>query len=272
MGDPSVENLAIVWRSISQLCSELDDSDWHRPTACPGWDVQDQVSHLIGPEAVFLGRPMAAPVEVPPPHVKNDLGKLNEGAVAYRREWTPADVLAEFEEIMSERVEQLEAMSDEDLDEDSWTPTGPGTVRDLLAIRVLDCWVHEQDIREAVDRPGHVSGPVTEHVLGRFFRAMPMIVGKKAEAANGSTVRFEITGPTARVLDIGVSEGRARVLEDGLPDGETPSVTVTAAFLPYTRVCAGRRDPQVATEAGDISAVGDPTLAEAVLRSLPFMV
>jgi uncharacterized protein (TIGR03083 family) len=268
MGDSSIDNLAIVWSSISQLCAELADGDWLKATACPGWDVQDQLSHLIGPEAIFLGRPMPSAVEIPPPYVKNDVGKLNEGSVAYRRGWAPKDVLTEFDEITELRLDQLREMSDEGLDEDSWTPAGPGTYRDLLAIRVFDCWIHEQDIREAVNRPGHVEGPVADHALGRFFRAMPMIVGKKAEAANGSTVRFDIIGPTAKTLDIGVSDGRARVLEDPL---DSPGVTVTAEFLPYTRVCAGRLDPQVAVKAGDLGSSGDPTLGEAIVRSLPFM-
>jgi uncharacterized protein (TIGR03083 family) len=268
MGDPSIDNLAVVWRSVSELCARLDDADWDKPTACPGWSVQDQLAHLIGPEALFLGRPQPGAVAVTPPYVKNDLGKLNEGAVAFRRAWVPSDVLAEFDEITSHRLEQLELMSDEDLDEDSWTPAGPGTYRDLLAIRVLDSWVHEQDIREAVERPGHDAGPVAEHVLGRFFRAMPMIVGKRAAAPDG-IVRFDITGTTTGGLDVEVRERRAYALDS--PAEPAPTATVTASFLPYTRVCAGRRDPKVAEQAGDIATSGNDALGGAVVRSLPFM-
>jgi uncharacterized protein (TIGR03083 family) len=274
MGDVSIDYLGTVWRSVSELCAGLGPDDWDKPTACPGWSVQDQLAHLIGPEALFLGRPQAGAVDVPPPYVRNDIGKLNEGAVAMRRGWGPEDVLAEFNEVTALRLAQLEAMSDEDLDEDSWTPAGPGTYRDLLAIRVLDCWVHEQDIREAVDRPGHDSGPVPAHVLGRFFLAMPMIVGKKAGAPDGAVVRFEITGPTTGQLDVAMDGKRAKPLEptvainDAAPE---PTATVTASFLPYTRVCSGRREPTVAEKAGDISVAGDETLGEAVVRSLPFM-
>src|SRR5580693_7634581 len=114
MGDPSIDNLALVWHSVSQLCAGLDDADWDKPTACPGWTVQDQLSHLIAPEALFLGRPQLGAVEVTPPHVRNDLGKLNEGPVAYRRDWAPADVLAEFNEVAELRLEQLGAMTDEE--------------------------------------------------------------------------------------------------------------------------------------------------------------
>ena len=39
-------------------------------------------------------------------------------------------------------------------DEEGFTPEGPGPYRQFMAIRVFDCWYHDQDIREALDRPG----------------------------------------------------------------------------------------------------------------------
>jgi uncharacterized protein (TIGR03083 family) len=176
MADQSVENLEIVWRSVAELCSGLDDAQWQLPTSCPGWTVQDQLSHLSGTESMLVGvgpRPEAL-TEVPA-HVRNDIGAGNEAVVDLRRAWPPAQVLAEFEEITSTRLEQLHAMSDEDLAQDSWTPIGPGTVRDLLAVRAFDCWVHEQDIREAVGKPGHLDGPVAANALARCLLAMPYV-------------------------------------------------------------------------------------------------
>ena len=35
---------------------ELSDTEWALPTECPGWDVKDQLSHLIGIERVDHGR------------------------------------------------------------------------------------------------------------------------------------------------------------------------------------------------------------------------
>jgi hypothetical protein len=42
----SVENLAVVWASVDELCAGLPDSDWDLPTGCPGWTVKDHLSHL----------------------------------------------------------------------------------------------------------------------------------------------------------------------------------------------------------------------------------
>ena len=239
---PVAELLADVWGSIAELCRGLDDEEWARPTACPGWSVQDQLSHLVGPEAAFLGHPQPKPLAVAPPYVRNEFGNANEAAVAWRRTWPPAEVLAEFVSVTEQRLDDLRALTGEDLDEDSWTPTGPGKYRDLLAIRVFDAWVHEQDIRVAVGRPGHLGGPVAAHALGRCFLAMPYIVGKKAAAPEGAVVDFVVEGPTSGSLRVKVEGGRARAAAEPA-GGEGASVRVVAEFEAFTRLCCGRITP-----------------------------
>jgi uncharacterized protein (TIGR03083 family) len=93
--DASVENLAIVWASIDQLCSGLPDSQWNLPTGCPWWTVKDQVSHLTDYEARLLGRPAPRHEPAPAAHVKNELGRSNEIGVDARRSKSGADVLEE---------------------------------------------------------------------------------------------------------------------------------------------------------------------------------
>ncbi len=290
-GDPVVELLGIVWGSISELCRGFSQDDWARPTACPGWTVQDQLSHLVGPESAFLGYPQPTPASLDPPHVRNALGKANEAAVSWRRSWPPSEVLAEFESVTEQRLEDLREMTEEDLDEESWTPTGPGKYRDLLAVRVFDAWVHEQDMRDAVGRAGHLSGPVAEHSLGRCFLAMPYVVGKKAAAPDGSTVELVVQGPTSGRLLVHVEGGRAKTVssqvgaEDLSPapaqgaqgevgEGDRVDVRVVVPFEAFTRLCCGRISAAEAREGEGRAIVveGDQALGDAVVDSLPFMI
>ena len=46
------------------------------------------------------------------------------------------------------------ALTRVDRDAEGFTPEGPGPYRSFMAIRVFDCWYHDEDIREAIDRPG----------------------------------------------------------------------------------------------------------------------
>src|SRR3989442_438941 len=71
---------------------------------------------------------------------------------------------------------------------DSVTAMGPGTVADLLGFRIFDSWVHEQDMRRAVDRPGDLDSPAAAHSLGMMVGVLPYVVGKKVGAPDGSTV------------------------------------------------------------------------------------
>src|SRR5207244_9752821 len=132
------------------------------------------------------------------------LGQWIEPWVDRCRPWPGARVLAEFITVTRERRRVLHAMSAEEFAQEFHTPIGSHTMRSFLPIRIFDNWVHEQDIRRAVGRPGHYEGPVSEHSIAYMARAMPFVVGRKARAADGTTVVFEVAGVVGRMLAIGL--------------------------------------------------------------------
>ncbi|HEX2737206.1 MAG TPA: maleylpyruvate isomerase family mycothiol-dependent enzyme, partial [Acidimicrobiia bacterium] len=157
-----VDALAEVWSSIDVVCAPLSKAEWSTLTECPGWTVQDNVAHIIGIEAMSMG--IATPELDPPeaPHIKNDVGRMNEIWVESMRALEGAAVLARFREVTGGRIAALRALDADGFGGESWTPVGPGTVRDLLPFRMFDSWVHEQDIRRALGTPGHLTGPAAE--------------------------------------------------------------------------------------------------------------
>ena len=70
-------------------------------------------------------------------------------------------MLADLREVIAERRAALAGMDQAAFDAESFTPAGPDTYGRFMRIRVMDMWMHEQDIREAVGRPGHERGPRT---------------------------------------------------------------------------------------------------------------
>jgi uncharacterized protein (TIGR03083 family) len=219
-------------------------------------------------EARLLGRP-APDHELPDdmPHVKNDFGRSNEVFVDARRSWSGADVLAEFHDVTRARVEQLRDPG-HDFGAESFTPVGPGTVRDLLPFRVFDAWVHEQDIRSAVGRPGHREGPVAEMALERAIAPMPYVVGKKAGAPDGATVVFSLSGLLARDVAIGVEGGRAGLLDE---TPATPTAGIATDTETFERVATGRLGAGEALTAGRITLRGDEALARRVVEQMNFL-
>ncbi len=262
--DAVVVALDDVFDGLVALAEDLGPDDWDRPTACPGWSVKDQVSHVIGTEAMLLGRPNPE-VDLPDDlaHVRNDIGRFNEAWVEAYRGCMPAGVLADLREVIGERREALAAMGQDAFDEESFTPAGRDTYGRFMRIRVMDMWFHDQDIRRAVDRPGDLTGPAAAAALDEVSVGLGYVVGKKAAAPQGASVRFELTGPMARRIDVAVAD-RARVV-DGLP-GE-PTATLTVPGDHFMRLVGGRGADPAAVE-----VAGDDALGRAVVANLAFVI
>ncbi|HEX6311685.1 MAG TPA: maleylpyruvate isomerase family mycothiol-dependent enzyme [Acidimicrobiia bacterium] len=260
-----VDALEHVWGSIEALGSTLSEAQWKTETECPGWSVQDNVSHITGIESSLLGRP--APDHTPPelPHVKNDMGKANEVWVDSRRGRTGGEVLEEFREVTKARIAALRAMTDDDFAAESWTPAGPGTVRDLLPFRIFDSWAHEQDIRRALGIPGDLEGAAAELALGRIEGALPYVVGKKVKPADGTTVVFAWDG---RTTDLVVTDGRARALDTAPAD---PTVRLTMGVDTLVRLGLGRGDPAEILDAGAVTIAGDEALGRKIVEEMNFL-
>ncbi len=264
-----VDTMEAAWRSIDGLCSEFSEIQWKTVTDCPGWSVQDQLSHLAGSENGLLGHPKPDHTVPELPHIKNEVGANNEVVIDYRRSWTGAEVLADFREATGERLKVLKAMEPSDFDAAAQTPIGPGTQRDYLAIRIFDAWVHEQDMRRAVGIPGDLEGPVAEHSVGRMAMAVPYIVGRRVQPPDGTTVVVEVTGAAGRVLPIAMRGARANPLPTA---PESPNTALIMDVETFLCLCCGRWDPADTIAIGKVEISGNRALGETIAREMNIMI
>lgn len=258
--------LAEEFAAFDALLASIPDEAWSTPTACPGWDVRANAAHVIGTEAMLLGEPTPeVGVDVTGlDHVRNDIGAFNEAWVVHLAEATPEAVLAEYRPRVAARLEALAAVTPEAWSTVGFTPAGQDTHGRFMRIRVMDIWMHEQDIREAVGLPGHDDGPVIDLVLDEFQQSMGYVVGKKGGAPDGSSVTFHLTGPAARDIHVLV-EGRAAVV-DALPGPATATLTLPA--LLFTRLAGGR----TGADTSAVELAGDEALATRVRDNLGFTI
>lgn len=269
--DALTAQLHEVWDALADLGASLTDDEWTAATPCPGWSVAAQYAHVIGTESMLLGRPNP---DISPPegaeHVRNQIGGFNEVWVTALAARSRPEVLDHFAEVIGARKEALAGMTEADFDAPSWTPVGQADYRRFMQTRTFDCWVHEQDVRDAIGRPGHESGPVAEQALDEIVRATGYVVGKKAGAPTGSRVRIELTGPVTRRIDVDVTD-RARVVA---ALDAPPTAVLTMSSTAFTRLSCGRITPAEVGDGalGGAALEGDAELARQVFENLAFTI
>ncbi|OBA59515.1 hypothetical protein A5647_17935 [Mycobacterium sp. 1100029.7] len=261
-----------VWDGIDALLDGLSASQWRAATPLPGWNVQGVVSHIIGTESFLEG------VSAPEPdidvkaldHVRNDIGAMNECWVRHLGGQSGADVLQRFRAVTGRRRDVLTAMSDDDWNAETMTPAGRDSYGRFMRIRVFDCWMHEQDIRVALDRPSsdaELEADASSLSLDEVAATLGFVVGKLAKAPDGSRVQFDLTGPLARSIRVQV-DGRAQVVAGF--GGAEPTATIRADALQFTRLAGGR--PLCPARPQGVELGGDKNLAAQIVERLNFVI
>lgn len=263
-----VDALDAVWISTIAVGNELDERAWKQPTDCPGWSAQDVLAHVIGIEEMILDRP-APDIEVPDaPHLTNPISVANEVWVESMRSLPGAEVLERFVEVTALRLDALRSLDEGGFGAETWTPVGPGTVRDQIPFRIFDSWVHEQDIRGAVARPGGLHGSGADVSFSRCVDTMPYVIGKQVKPPDGTVVAFELSDPLGRSFAVGIEGGRGALLDTV---SDEPTTTIAATGEEFVRLACGRRDPNAALADGSVTITGDEDLGRRVVEALNFL-
>lgn len=267
------------WQALAELCAPLTEDQWHAMTQCTGWTVKDNISHIIGTERMLAGDPPPDVDIGKPDYVKNEIGATNEKWVAQRRGREPEEVLAEFGEVCDRRLAMLEAKTQEEFEAPSWTPAGEDTYARFMQIRLFDCWTHEQDIRQAIDLPGHSSGDIVDEVYGEVCRSMGYVVGKLGGAPAGSNVEFRLahesapeSAPEPRVLRVECPSdgGRASVVSEFSAAGGATE-TIAMDLMLFFRLTAGRESCEQALADGRVKLDGNLENAEQITKNLAYV-
>lgn len=262
-----------IWRAqcadLTELARDLSPVDWQLPTDCPGWTVHDVFAHCVALEAELAGDPRPKiHIDVSQEHIVGPANIYTERGVAARHEQTAEELLADFADAADRRSAALALETlDDPGGKPGWTPGGiDWDWETLLRNRVVDLWVHEQDIRRAVHRPGHLDSAGARVTQETFALALPFVVAKRAAATAGTSVVFDISGPVAASYPVVVDPaGRGRGNETA-PDRPTLRLTMTTEE--FTTLAAGRRTAEALT----VTIDGDAVLAQRVLSVMALTV
>jgi uncharacterized protein (TIGR03083 family) len=263
----TIDKLEETWHAASAVCADITEAQWTSPTDLPGWSVKDNISHLIGIERMLQGLPRTEHRSPTFDYVKNPIGESNENEVDSRRSVPGAEVLTEWNDLVALRLATLRGADAAYFSTETMTPMGPGTIADFLHIRVLDSWAHEQDIRRALDRPGGFDGNSAAHTIDRLIRTLPIVIGKRAGAVEGSAVTIDVTGAVSRHLTYEVANGRAALVATPT---HPPVAVVRLDCEAFAVLALGRRTARDLTTR--IELEGDVELGHRVVNQLNMMI
>ncbi|SDM94297.1 maleylpyruvate isomerase family mycothiol-dependent enzyme [Actinacidiphila guanduensis] len=254
--------------SINDLVAPLSEGEWNRPTECPYWSVRDVVSHIIGFECELLGDPR--PIHSLPSdlrHITSELARYTEVPVDIRRHHTAPEMTAELDYTILRRARQLRNESRQPDAKVRAIGGGEITLEEQLWSRVFDVWVHEQDLRRALDKPANLASAAGVLARDWLLRPLPKTVAQDAGAKPGSAVVFDVHGPLEFMRTVRVdAEGRGTI-DSAVSLG--PAVTFVVDWETFLRLFTGRVKP-TAVRDDKLKIEGDQDLADAILSTITF--
>jgi uncharacterized protein (TIGR03083 family) len=197
--------------ALLALCHELDDSVWKKDSGCPGWSVQDVLSHMacsfwLAVDPSRLPDPAGLPAE-----------RAADVYVESRRPMTPEQVVADYESVSSRGLEVLAAVAGQDVD----VPLGDVGTYQASVVPSAFAFEHYVHIRCDLFTPrGPVGGnpPASDELrlaptLDWIEAALPQ---QNAALLGGmdNAAEIRLTGVGGRVLRIGAADVAAHVTCD----------------------------------------------------------
>lgn len=256
----------VWWQAIddfTRLLEGLAPEDWDRPTDLAGWDVRAVASHVAHLERVLAtGEEEHAEIgDPPPPHITGLMGHYTEIGVVNRRGADPDAIIDEIREAATARRTALltDPPTDAEAKPERIFGGVPWSWRTLLRNRPLDVWMHEQDVRRAVDRPGGMDTAPAKHTAEYLAESLCFVLAKKVGAEPGTTLVLEMEGSEPFAFEVGEDRrGRVPAAPPAQPD-------VRLAMDRESFIClAGGRRPAP----GSVVVTGDEALGQRVVDAM----
>jgi len=194
-------------RLLLELFAKLSEEDWQRPTVCAGWSVRDIGLHLLGDDIGYLARnrdgfsnPFFAGRDMERwESLVQNINEANELWVRAMQRVSPA-LLADLLELTGrqfyEYIASLDAMAMNGTV--SWAGPEAAPVWLDIAREYTERWLHQQQIRDAVNRSGLKERKFFHPVLDAFVRALPHTY-RDVAVTDTTVVKLVVTGDAGDV-------------------------------------------------------------------------
>jgi uncharacterized protein (TIGR03083 family) len=258
-------------KQLLKLFAELEPEEWEKPTVCPGWTVKDIGLHLLGDDIGYLS---GARDHFSNPFFRNkdlrewgslvtNINEANEAWVEATARISPkllADLLELTGQQFYEYLQSLDLMAIGGVV--SWAGPNPAPVWLDVAREYTERWLHQQQIRDAVQKPGFKEKVFFHPVLDTFVRALPHTY-RDVSVAEATVLKFVVTGEAGDVWYLLGEANRWSLFQKiGLPADTMVTMDQETCWRLFTKGMS--KDQARAQTVID----GDQTLGEQLLETV----
>jgi len=256
--------------AVGRTMQYTEPQYWDQPSGCDGWRNRDVVAHLASAEAVAAAtlrgealqeveRYFAGLTDGTSPTVDG----FNDYAVAQRSEQSVRAVIGEWGRAADAFLAGCAAVADGEWETRRvyWI-AGDMRIPFLLQSRVMEWWLHGEDIRSGADLPPRRVHNAIFCVNDLAIRSIPYALSLVGLTFPGKVVQVDLEGPGAGSWRYGLAPREVP------PAGARADAIIGGRGFEFARVAGHRLPPEAALEDGTVLIGGDLELGETVLRNL----
>lgn len=198
MSVQAVAAIRTIHSHLRTVLTSLSADEWAAPSACAGWRVQDVLAHVTSNQKEFVD-PTPPPAE-PMPAMTAE--QAMEALVAPRKDWTPADLLAEYDRYTESWFAVLDALQQEPAASAPLALADLGTypTHQIAEAFAFDHYCHLRVDLLAPTGPLTVDLPAATHEEVRpgvdwMFAGIPQMQPVELPPIVTAPLGFELTGP-----------------------------------------------------------------------------
>jgi uncharacterized protein (TIGR03083 family) len=243
---------------------------WEQPSACPGWWNRDVAAHLGGQDTAAAHLLRGDPAEeldayraTLPSGDAFTVDGLNAFLVNNRSGLPYREVLTTWGRAAQATLDYAAALTDEAWRDDRfpWL-LGAIAARYLVQSRVVEWWVHGEDIRATTGL-----GPQIQHwpiflTVDMGVRMLPWTLGEAGIDLQGASVQIDLEGAGEGSWHWGLGAGEAP-----RPD-KKPDAFIQGRAAQFALVAAHRLTVDDVLDSGNIVLGGESGIAETVVRHI----
>ena len=254
---------------LGRTIQYADPGTWERPSAADGWWNRDVIAHLAAGDTIAAqlaaGEPATELEEWQTEHADApfDIDAFNASTVNHRSGLDTREVLTSWGRAAESFLSHCAALSERDWSERRFDyVAGPIAARYLVQTRVVEWWLHGEDVRAT-----NGLGPQVQHwpihlTIDLAIRMLPWSLARTGHDLAGRSVEVEVEGAGEGSWHWGLGA------DDAPRPRSTPDATISGRAPQLALVAGQRLKPDDVLLSGNVVIGGDRGLADTVLRHL----